>query len=266
MRKREFSKAVPVALLNDVVKTLTVAVFFLLELFTGALSSFAEFFSVFLAGLPIFNFFLGGFPNMLDAVIDPLLGPVGSLVVRLFGETAYGALAMGVFSFLVLIFGLEVMGNAAESAIKGKASEYVHEAFRTRKRGVALGTCSACLLQSSSVATSLAVPFVASGKISLREVYPYLLGCNIGTTVDPGQIASYVKFGVVGLKVGLIHVLINVFAVVLWLWVPKLNKVPILITDKITSFIMGCRNSTFALIAFTTLMFYIIPLIIIYMV
>lgn len=265
IRKREFSKAIPVALLNDVVKTLSVAVFFVVEYSTHLISSTAVAAASLMGQLPIFSFFLGGFPDMLDLVIDPVLAPVESIMLLILGEGAWGALGFGVLSFAVLILGLELMGNAAEATLKGKAGEYVHLAFKTKKRGVALGTGFASVLQSSSVATSLAVPFAASGKISLREVYPYLMGCNIGTTIDPGQIASYIKFGVMGLQVGLVHIFLNVLSVLVWLTVPVLTEVPLKITGWITSIIIKSRNSTLALVAYTALMFYIIPLAIIYM-
>ncbi|MBD3389122.1 MAG: hypothetical protein GF416_08545 [Candidatus Altiarchaeales archaeon] len=265
IRKREFSKAVPVALLNDVVKTLTVAFLFLVELYTNVLSDSAVYVADILGGLPILDFFLGGFPDLLDVVIDPILKPVQSVFVAFFNGSIYSAVSLGVMSFAVLILGLEMMGNAAENAIRGRASHYVHLAFKTPRRGLFLGTSFASLLQSSSVATSLAIPFTASGKISLKEVYPYLLGCNIGTTIDPGQIASYVKFGVMGLNVGLVHVFINVFSVCLWFGVPGLANIPLKLTKALSDVILSSKNSTIALSAFTISLFYIIPLLVIYL-
>ncbi|MFH1404169.1 MAG: Na/Pi symporter [Candidatus Altiarchaeota archaeon] len=264
MRKREFSKAVPVALLNDVVKTLSVFFFFIIEYNTGFLSSLAVRLAGLMAGLPVLNYFLGGFPDFLDIVVDPVLVPVEHVVSGLLSSSSHAALAMGVLSFMVLILGLEVMGNAAESALKGKASRYVHLAFKTKGRGLVIGTSFASILQSSSVATSLAIPFAASGRISLRETYPYLLGCNIGTTIDPGQIASYLKFGVMGLQVGLVHVLLNVFSVLLWFGVPRLSGIPLVITERISAFILSSRNATLSLVVYTLLLFFIIPLIVVY--
>jgi len=264
VRRREFAKAVPVALLNDVVKTLSVAVFFTIEVSTHALSSLAVYASEIVSRLPVFGFVFSGFPDMLDVVIMPVLKPVGGFFGWVFPGSAYGALGLGVFSFVVLILGLELMGAAAENVLKGNASKYVHNAFRTRKRGLMLGTSFACILQSSSVATSLSIPFVVSERISLREVYPYIMGCNIGTTIDPGQIASYVKFGVVGLSVGLVHVLINVFSVVFWLGIPRVGEIPLAVAERISGVIIGSRNSVLSLIILTALMFFIFPLVVIY--
>ena len=55
------------------------------------------------------------------------------------------------------------------------------------------------LVQSSSVTTSLVVPLVGGGILTLRQIFPYTLGANIGTTVTNtivamGSMGRHIEF------------------------------------------------------------------------
>ena len=264
LRRMEFSRAVPVAIVNDVFKTLNVALFFIIELHTHILSKTSEAISKTMGGMPFFGSLLGGFPDFIEFFTNPLVVPVESVITSLFGKTLTGGLILGIVSFSILLSSLELMSKAAQNFVRGRASEVVDRAFKTPVRGVIMGSSITWFLQSSSVATALAVPFAASGVITFKRVYPYILGCNIGTTIDPGQIISYIKFGVVGLSVGLVHVLLNVVGVVFWLTFPVLRDVPPKIALKISGLITSSRRGGLSLIVFTSLFFFIIPAIVIY--
>ena len=47
------------------------------------------------------------------------------------------------------------------------------------------------VVQSSSITTSLVVPLVGAGMLTIEQIYPYTLGANIGTTVT-ALIGSFV--------------------------------------------------------------------------
>ena len=49
--------------------------------------------------------------------------------------------------------------------------------------GLLLGIGLTVLVQSSSITTSLIVPLLGAGVINLHQVFPYMMGANIGTTV-----------------------------------------------------------------------------------
>ena len=66
----------------------------------------------------------------------------------------------------------------------GRANQLLHAAVgRGPVSGVLSGTVVTVLVQSSSTTTSLMVPLAGSGVFGLREVYPFTLGANIGTTI-----------------------------------------------------------------------------------
>ncbi|MFH1722759.1 MAG: Na/Pi symporter [Candidatus Altiarchaeota archaeon] len=270
IRKLEFSAAVPVAIVNDVFKTFNVLIFFFIEIYTGWISRFAVWGAQFLDEMPLVGDLLGGFPDVVDVVVDPVMEPLSKVVFAFGGAVSSshfaGAIMMGVTSFGLLILGLEIMGRSVESALKDRASELLEKAFHTPLRGLFVGTATAAILQSSSVATSLVVPFAASRMVTLRKAYPYILGCNIGTTIDPGQIVSYLKFGAQGLAVGIVHISLNVFGVVIWLGIPWLRDVPPRIAEWIGVHLVERKNGALNLLVAVVLVFYVIPLAIIYIV
>ncbi|MCK4602397.1 MAG: Na/Pi symporter, partial [Phycisphaerae bacterium] len=55
--------------------------------------------------------------------------------------------------------------------------------FRNPWVSFTVGILLTASIQSSSVTTSLVVPLVGAGVLKLRQIYPYTLGANIGTTV-----------------------------------------------------------------------------------
>ena len=82
------------------------------------------------------------------------------------------------------------------------------------------------LVQSSSATTSMVVPLAALGFFSVRKVFPFIMGANIGTTTT----ALLAATGAVGhegfhdgMTIALCHVFLNVLAVVLAAVVPGLQ-------------------------------------------
>jgi solute carrier family 34 (sodium-dependent phosphate cotransporter) len=102
--------------------------------------------------------------------------------------------------------------------------------FDTFCRGLAL----TIMVQSSSATTALVVPLAAIGLFSVRRIFPFIMGANIGTTVT-ALLAAANKVGQPGfedgLTIALAHLLLNSLAVVLVVSVPGLY----------TS-IIGCAN------------------------
>jgi sodium-dependent phosphate cotransporter len=81
------------------------------------------------------------------------------------------------------------------------------------------------LVQSSSATTSLVVPLAGMGFFSLRQIFPFIMGANIGTTIT-ALMAATAAFGTegfhAGMTIALCHFLLNTVAVVLVAVVPGL--------------------------------------------
>ncbi len=90
--------------------------------------------------------------------------------------TLLGGIAM-------FLFGMNVMGDNLEKISGGKLETILEKMTNNRIKGVLLGTVVTALIQSSGAVTVMAVGFVNSGIMALRQVIGIIMGANIGTTV-----------------------------------------------------------------------------------
>lgn len=81
------------------------------------------------------------------------------------------------------------------------------------------------LVQSSSATTSMVVPLAGMGFFTVRQIFPFVMGANIGTTVT-ALMAATAAFGTpgfhAGMTIALCHFLLNTLAVILVWTVPGL--------------------------------------------
>ena len=68
--------------------------------------------------------------------------------------------------------------------LMGQVEVMLHDyLFKHPMRGILVGTAITILVQSSSVTTSLAVPLLAAGIVTVEAIFPFILGANVGTTI-----------------------------------------------------------------------------------
>lgn len=263
--EQEFSNAVPGAIIHDMFNILNVTFFFILELTTGLLSSSAAFLARSLMG--VFQIEAGELATIsfLDILIEqPLLNPLIAFLTRSFGNF-FGALTLIVLSFAVLLGGLNLISKSIKHLIDTTSlKDKIFKALQSPFRSVVVGTSVTWTLQSSSVATSLGLPFLATGAINLEQMYSYSLGCNIGTTVDLSQIYGYTASGIAGITLGLAHIIINTVGVTLWLFTP-LKRIPLYLAKKIGSSIAAPKIAPVILMSYVGIVFFALPLTVIFL-
>ena len=153
--------------------------------------------------------------------------------------------------FLALVGLVKNLKGAMLSKMEGLFSKVI---FRNDFLAWLSGLGTTIGVQSSSVSTSLIVPLAGAGAVRLRRVYPYLLGCNIGTTVT-GVLAASASPTAGAVTVAIVHVLFNVFGNVVWY---PLRMFPIRMAKWLSS--RAARNPKHAFIFLTTV-FLVIPII-----
>ncbi|MCI1856574.1 MAG: Na/Pi symporter [Sporolactobacillus sp.] len=96
-----------------------------------------------------------------------------------------------VFLLYILLFllGMGVMTGGMHHLVGSRMRSALERAAATPLRGLAIGTLSSLLLQSSSAVTIVIVGLIATGAMRFRQSVGIILGANIGTTVT-GEIAS----------------------------------------------------------------------------
>lgn len=97
---------------------------------------------------------------------------------------------MTIFDFLTLLgglamflFGMNVMGDSLEKISGGKLESILEKMTNSRIKGLFLGLVVTAIIQSSGAVTVMAVGFVNSGIMALKQVIGIMMGAHIGTTV-----------------------------------------------------------------------------------
>ena len=266
MTSKEFNATVPGVIIDDIFKYLNVGFFFTLEVTTGFLSkTVAQLTDFLLYAFQLETFFATFEKSIVEIFIT---GPIINPISEIFGEflgIRTGGVILFVLWFLGIIFALSLLEKSLHALIDlPRFEKSVLAAFKSPFRSFATGLGVTFMVGSSSVGTSLIIPFLATSMIKLENAYPYILGCAIGTTVDLSQIYGYIAGGVVGMSLGLAHMLFNVFGVMIW-WLLPLRVVPLKIARKIGGFITSHRQSYLLLLAFVAIIYFIIPLAIIFL-
>ena len=100
---------------------------------------------------------------------------------------------MTIYNFLTLVgglamflFGMDVMGKSLEKMGGSKLGTILEKMTDSRIKGVLLGLFVTAVIQSSGAVTVMAVGFVNSGIMALRQVIGIIMGANIGTPLLRG--------------------------------------------------------------------------------
>ncbi len=90
--------------------------------------------------------------------------------------TLLGGLAM-------FLFGMHIMGDSLEKQAGNRLKPILEQLTSSPLKGVLLGAGVTAVIQSSSGTTVMAVGFVNSGIMQLRQAIAVVMGANIGTTI-----------------------------------------------------------------------------------
>jgi sodium-dependent phosphate cotransporter len=151
--------------------------------------------------------------------------------------------------FIALIFLVKNLKGAILNRLEGLFSTVF---FRNDFAAWISGIVSTISVQSSSITTSLLVPIAGAGAVKLKRAFPFLLGCNIGTTVT-GVIAALAVPTHDAVTVALAHVLFNVCNNVVWY---PLRRIPIRMAKSYS--LLASRSPKWAFIFLGTV-FLLVP-------
>ncbi|UFU05646.1 Na/Pi symporter [Ruania halotolerans] len=240
--KDDFRRAFAAATVHDFFNLIAVVILLPLELATGFLERVSGTLAGALTGVggvdPGSVDIVGGatapLKDLVGSVTDPVPAPWGGIVT----------IAVGVALILISI---TFIGKVLKVLMVGRAKQVLHAAIgRGPMSGIASGAVVTAIVQSSSTATSLMIPLAGSGTFTLRQVYPFTLGSNIGTTVT-ALIAALGLSGVdatIGLQVALVHLLFNLTATVVIFGLPFLRALPVRAAQWLAN--RSAENKSFA--------------------
>jgi len=244
-RRQEFERAFPAAMVHDIFNILTVLVLLPLEVALHPLARGSALLARAFKGV-------GGLS--VSSPLQFVTGPPLEGVSRLVGHIPLVELAVAI----VLLFGaLKVMVDMLRSLISRRFEVILDKyLFGNASRAFLLGLAFTAIIQSSSVTISMAVPLAGAGLLTLRQLFPYALGANIGTTVT-AVLAALVTGSVSAVQVAFAHTLFNVFGSMIWY---PLRIVPLTLARWLGGFC--ARHRVFAVL-FVIIVFFAIPLVVV---
>jgi sodium-dependent phosphate cotransporter len=250
----EFRRAFAGATVHDVFNVLAVAVLLPVELATGVLSRTATVLADVLASVGL----RGG---STSSPIKRAVGWPTDAVVDLLGTFASGAvlavlLLVAAMALLFLCLGAitrnmrQLVARRVESAMND---------FIGRGGGVAgivVGLIVTVLVQSSSITTSILVPLLGAGVLSLANAFPITLGANVGTTMT-ALLASLAVDEPAGLVIALVHTLFNVAGILLVYPVAAVRRIPLWAAQRLADVAVDHRS---LIVAYIIGLFVLVPL------
>jgi len=246
-RSREFGRAFGGAIVHDVFNLLAVILLFPLQYFTN----FLGYAALFMEGV-----FENSGGLQFISPIKVITEPVVNGIIHLLGDSSWlSALIAILMLFVALKFMVDIMKSLVISRVEGFFDRTI---FKTTFRALTFGIILTSIVQSSSITTSLVIPLVGAGVLTIRQIYPYTLGANIGTTVT-AIMASLVTQNPGAVAVAFSHLLFNIFGISIFL---PLTKIPITLANKVAE--LTARSKLYP-IAFILLIFFIIPIVLIYL-
>jgi sodium-dependent phosphate cotransporter len=164
-----------------------------------------------------------------------------------------GGTVIAVFAIILLFAALWLLVKMLRGLIQGRLSGVFNKAlFRNGATAFVVGIIMTVSVQSSSVTTSLIVPLVGAEVLRLQQVFPYLLGANVGTTVTAMLAAlSLGSAGAVACACG--HLLFNIYGTIVF-W--PLKRIPIGIAEWFADLASKRRILAFVYIL---VIFFVIP-------
>ncbi len=245
-RSDEFKRAFAGSTVHDFFNLMAVAIFFPLQLMTNFLGVVSGYLA------DIFKTF-GGLKTV--SPIKLITKPTIAVIQDITGDSGVIILLL---SFVFLFFALRYLTKTLKSLILGRLEAFFDEyIFKTAIRGLVFGIITTVLVQSSSITTSIVVPLIGAGILTLEQVFPYTLGANIGTTIT-AMFASLATGNIAAVTVAFAHLMFNIFGTIVLF---PLKRIPIFFARSLSE--MATRNRLLP-IGYILVVFFVIPLIFIY--
>lgn len=255
-RGDEFRRAFAAATVHDIFNVMAVIVFLPIQLKTEFLSRSAEMIADLLGGSSV----RGGKPNspIKQMVKEPVAWAKHAFESITDSDQLIGFLLIA-FG-LVLIFGALAVITKNMRLLIAERIELAMNSLISRGGGLpgmAAGLVMTVAVQSSSITTSILVPMVGAGVLTLRNAFPVTLGANVGTTVT-ALLASLAVDLRAGLVVALTHTLFNFFGILAIYPVPAIRRIPIRLAEGLAE--RAAKN--YLLVgAYTVGVFMLVPMI-----
>ncbi len=233
-RSTEFRRAFAGATMHDFFNIMAVAALLPLELATKFLSKSAEALAGWLGRSSTAGF------EAPDSPIKAAVKAPVKLLENTFESLGAGDTLMGILLLIVglgfIFLALAYITRNMKLVVAGNIERSMN-AVLAKGGGVtamAIGLIMTVAVQSSSITTSVLIPMIAAGVLTLSNAYPITLGANVGTTVT-ALLASLATERPEGLVIALVHTLFNISGILLFYPIPQLRRIPLFLAQKLAA-------------------------------
>ncbi len=256
VNREEFKRAFSASVVHDFFNILAVIIIFPLELIFGIISKFSIALSSLLVGTGG-----GTFTSPIKLITKPTVKWIEHLFQQQPIVEANALMLIAALAFL--FFSLRSLTKLIKSLVMFRLQAFFDtHIFRTTLRAMFFGVIITILVQSSSITTSLVIPLAGAGILNLRQIFPYTLGANIGTTVT-SLLASMVSGTIAPLAVALGHLSFNLLGIGLLWPIKRVREIPIHLAEWFSN--LATKNKIYPLL-YLLIVFFLIPLSLISMV
>lgn len=250
-RGNEFKRAFQAATIHDFFNLLAVLVLFPIEYFFGVLEKSASWLGVLLFG-----------SISTDEVFkSPIKAAIkwGSKQIQQFSfdNDIFFIILSVLLTFLMLYAIVKLLRSLVLEKVEVFFDTYI---FKTAMRAMIFGMLLTISVQSSSITTSTIVPLAGAGVLSLRQIYPFTLGANIGTTVT--ALLASLTLNVTAMVAAFAHLFFNIFGIIAVYLNPFLRDIPVKLSEKFSD--LAIKNK-FIPVTYLVVVFFIIPFLIIFL-
>ena len=232
-RPREFERAFAASTVHDFFNVLAALTLLPLELLFHPIERMALFMEGVFASVGGM-----GLASPLKAAVGPL---VDGLIEMLPYEIPLVAIALGIL-FLALNQMMSVMRGAVIERMSGLFDRVL---FRNDAASFTLGAIMTAAVQSSSATTSLVVPLAGTGVLSLKQIFPYTLGANVGTTIT-AILASFATGSPAAVTIAFAHLSFNLLGILIFY---PLRIVPIWMAKAVAGYAVRTKGRSAGVIA-----------------
>ncbi len=208
-----FQRAFAAATVHDYFNLLSVAILLPLEVAFGLSSRIANSFANLVGDiLPE----VGSGSSLIKSAINAPVSWMADTIESLGWSGAEGAILLGVGIGLIFL-ALWMITRQMRAVMSGRIENAINGVLSKGAGAGALlvGLVMTVAVQSSSITTSILVPLVAAGVLTLRNAFPVTLGANLGTTVT-ALLASIAADSSDALVIALAHVTFNILGILIF--------------------------------------------------
>ena len=250
-RSNEFRRAFAAATVHDFFNVLAVIILFPLEMIFGILEKSA---------MGLGNLFFGKVTT--DEVFhSPIKTAIKWGSNHLEALSSDNNVLLIVISVLLTFTMLFSIVKVLRSLVLNKVEVFFDQYFfRSAITAFSFGVILTILVQSSSITTSTIIPLAGAGVLTLRQIYPFTLGANIGTTVT--ALLASMTLNVTAMVAAISHLFFNIFGIILIYLNPLLRDIPMKFAKWIAN--VAIQNKALPII-YLLIIFFGIPLLIIFL-